>query len=48
MAKAVALMKVLDQEDQIIKDSDRLVFEGLRKQLSNTLRDKMLQAISSK
>ena len=48
MARAVALIKVLDAEDKVIRESDRTMFESLRRQLSNSLKDKMLQAISVK
>ena len=48
MARAVALIKVLDSEDKVIRESDRTMFESLRKQLSNSLKDKMLQAICVK
>ena len=48
MARAVALIKVLDAEEKVIRESDRTMFESLRKQLSNSLKDKMLQAISVK
>lgn len=47
MAKGIAVMKVL-QDGGIVKDGDKEVFEGVRKQLSGRLRDKMLAAISSK
>ena len=48
MARAVALIKVLDYEDKVIRENDRTMFESLRKSLSNSLKDKMLQAISVK
>jgi hypothetical protein len=31
MARAVALIKVLDTEDKVIRESDRSMFESLRR-----------------
>jgi len=31
MARAVALIKVLDAEDKVIRESDRTMFESLRR-----------------
>jgi hypothetical protein len=49
MAKAMALIKVLsDAKHNVIKENDREIYEGVRKQLSSNLRDKMLTAIAKK
>ena len=49
MARALAVMKVLDQSDSgILKDSDRDIFEGLRKQVSLKLKDLMIISVNKK
>lgn len=47
MAKCLALVEVLDKTGKI-EDTDRDIFEQLRKRVSSDLREQMMAAISTK